>query len=240
MNLKFKKGDIELEINGFDNTARVKEIIEYLEPLNPHFITKIDDIVDVDNVDKDVDKPKEIVKPKERPMFRNRVPNTVDLSEVEITKAITTEPMIMCPECGQSLFAIVHISKDENYFIRKIYKNKKPTYELVLKLNDGEEVQNIVFNPAKAKRIDYYNDIMKVKVNKDLKGKDINVSKETVMICPMCKEGHAFVDWNETYNDPTFESDHPCELCGGETVEIINKDKTKVRKCEICGHDTPV
>ena len=172
----------------------------------------------------------------DRPVVRQRLPNEIDLSDVEIQKAMTRkESHLTCPNCYQSSFIVVKISDSEYYYMRRLNNN----YEVVAKITNEEELKGMDFktdDPDKdaKKIIDYYTDIYRIKEMK----LDVNVDNKTSVYCPICKTVHKVQDWIKCGEDPISygcEYSDPCAICGGETVKKINKLNT-TKTCERCGH----
>lgn len=240
MDIKYKNKDVEISIKNVNNNAILTS-----EELNS--------IVKIINLLKDIKTPMEELLPTmtpkpakeqslttndDRPVIRDRIPNQVDLSEYEIKQAVTQEPMIRCPNCGQSSKAIVCISYTENYLLRKVTKNNKKTFETVMLLEDEDAINNIL-KPKNATAIDYHNDIMKIKQSKKLKDTDLNVSNETKLQCPCCHSVNKFSKWVDAFKDPLsfgFETENLCEVCGKEAVKTIDENKKEIIQCEYCGY----
>lgn len=243
MDIKYKDDKVEISIKNINKNSilvdselnSVVKIIEILRDFNGEIKTGLTNIIKEQKKEN-----KESLKDS-KPVVRDRLPNQVDLSELDIKKAMTTEPMIRCPSCGQSSKAIIHIEKDKNYFIRKIKKGNKETFETFLAL-DEEETKKIK-RPIPSRIIDYHDDIMKIKAQKDLVNTDINVKADTMVLCPVCACLNDFSNWVDAYEHPLehgFETENLCEICGAEAVETIDKNKKKVIKCESCGFTKPM
>ena len=247
MDIKYKDDRVEISIKGINKNSilvdeelnSVLKIIEILRDSNGEIKTGLTNIIKEKKKNKIENKKEDNIK-EDRPVVRDRLPNQVDLSEYEIKSAVTTEPMIRCPHCGQSSKAIVHID-NEFYYIRKSKKKNKETFDTIMVMQSKEEVDNII-KPEGSDILDYHHDIMDVKIPSKLKNTDLNVDNNTELLCPICNETKKFNEWTDAYNNPLdyFETDMLCDICGGEAVEKINKDKTKVIICECCGYEKPV
>lgn len=247
MDIKYKDDKVEISIKNINKNSilvdselnSVVKIIEILRDFNGEIRTGLTNIIkDTKQEEKEI-KTKD-VKDNERPVVRERIPNKVDLSDYEIKSAVTTEPMIRCPCCGQSSKAIVHID-NEFYYLRKSKNKNKETFDTIMVMQSEEEVNNII-KPEDSDILDYHHDIMDIKIPSKLKNTDLNVDNNTELLCPICNETKKFNEWVDAYNNPLdyFETDMLCDICGGEAVEKINKDKTKVIICECCGYEKPV
>ena len=176
-----------------------------------------------------------IKKTDDRPAIRDRLPNEIDLSELKISKIGTEHSMIRCPKCGQSSFAIVVIKMDESYYVaRRMNKENKEEFSVILKLNDVKEIKEIC-KPKNANIIDYFNDISKIHMKDNV---DLNVNSDTLIRCPICMHEDSFQHWSDAFKYPlefSFETETLCDLCGHEAVEVIRKDGAKEIQCEDCG-----
>ena len=246
MDIKYKDKDVEIFIKNanknailtndeLDSVVKIINILKgFKEPMRQYVAEATKSALP------NPEKTKEIAD--ERPVIRDRIPNQVDLSEYEIKKAVTEEPMIRCPNCGQASKAIVRINDTENYLLRKVTKNNKKTFETVMTLENEEAIINIL-KPKDANIIDYHNDIMKIKQNKKLKDTDLNVSNETKLQCPCCHKINTFSKWVDAFKDPLlfgFETENLCEVCGKEAVKAIDANKNEIIQCEHCGYKEPV
>ena len=244
MDIKYKDKDVEISIKNINKNAiltgeeleSVVKIIQLFKSNQNSIKTSFDNIIK-DAIPKE--EPKKMqASSNDRPVVRDRLPNQVDLSELEIKRAVTEEPMIRCPGCGQSSTVIVVIKDDEEYYLlRKINKNGKDTFETVLKCDNYEDVMKL-YKPSDASALDYYEDVTKIKIAKNLRNTDLNVSNDTRLICPLCLDNSVFSKWVEAFKHPLdfgFETEMLCDVCGEEAVETIDKDKNKVIQCEHCG-----
>lgn len=242
MDIEYKDKDVEISIRninknnvGNEEFENVIKIINLLKDFKAPIKEVLKPIIEQKTQGKTKDKEED------RPVVRDRLPNQIDLSELEIKKAVTTEPMIRCPHCGQASKAIVHISATENYLLRKTNKNGKDTFETIAQLDSIEAIDNIC-KPENANILDYHSDIAKIKVPAKLKNTDLNVSNETILQCPVCRDKNKFSDWVNAFKNPLdfgFETDCLCDVCGHEAVAAIDKDKNKVIRCEDCGFEKP-
>lgn len=243
MDIKYKSKNVELSINNINNESvsnneELVKLIELLKGFEKDFLSSSDSNDVVKNISTEKSK---VTVSTERPVIRDRLPNQIDLSELEIKKAVTTEPMIRCPQCGQASKTIARISDTENYLLRKVNKKGKDTFETVMQLEDEDAIDKIC-KPEQADIMDYHNDIIKIKVPAKLRNTDLNVSNDTTLQCPICRGENKFSDWVEAYKHPLdfgFETECLCDVCGHEAVESIDKDKNKVIKCEDCGFTKP-
>jgi DNA-directed RNA polymerase subunit RPC12/RpoP len=247
MDIKYKDKDVKIVIKNINkNSILTNDELESVIKIINMFKDSKESVQGImSDIAKNVSKIKEepVRKTKEdRPIVRDRIPNQVDMSEIEIKKAVTEEPMIRCPNCGQSSKAIVHISPTENYLLRKVTCNNKKTFETVLELTDENSINNILM-PEGANILDYHSDIMKIKQNKKLKDTDLNVSNSTIIQCPCCNEKVPFAEWVDAFKNPLehgFETELLCPVCGGEAVKAIDENKNEILQCEHCGNKEPI
>lgn len=245
MDIKYKNKEMEISIKGVNKNAFLNEqelngivrIIELFknntETITSSFAKTIEEIKSSDSVNNE----KIININDERPIIRNRIPNEVDLTELEIKKATTETPMIRCPGCGQSSKTIVNID-DEAYYLRKDYVNGKEEFVIIANMLNDKEIDGICKKPD-ADIMDYHNDIAKIKIPKKYKNHDLNVNNNTLLECPICREKHKFLKWVDVFKHPVdygFESDMLCDVCGHEAVTILKKDNLSEVKCEKCGY----
>ena len=242
MDIRFKNDKVDIAITNID-----KDIIHHENEMDNiiNIIKVLQSFEFTDTMQKTVtaiqekkEQPKNIQTSVDRPVIRDRLPNTVDLSELEMKKAVTEEPMVRCPECGQSSTVLVEIDDTHNYLMRKVVNEKKETFETVMELTSEKDINNILM-PASASPLDYHNDIMKIKIPKKLKDVDINVSNETKICCPVCgNSAHTFKEWVEAFKHPLdfgFETENLCDVCGQEAVNTFDENKNEVIVCESCG-----
>jgi DNA-directed RNA polymerase subunit RPC12/RpoP len=246
MDIKYKDKDMEISIKNINKNAiltgeeldSVMKIIKLFKDSQESVKASFNDIIKSATEEK----PKKMKAINDRPDVRDRLPNQVDLSELEIKKAVTEEPMIRCPICGQSSTAIVCINEDNEYYLlRKVNKKGKDTFETTIKCDSLDDVTKL-YKPIDASPMDYYDDITKIKISKTLRDTDMNVSNDTKIICPVCTNQNPFSKWVDAFKHPLdfgFETEMLCDICGEEAVETIDKDKNKIIQCEHCGFKKP-
>ena len=242
MDIKYKDKDVEISIKNVNKNAiltneelnSVIKIIELFKDYDGSIKSSLDNIVKNDMKKES----KKVQQQDDRPVIRDRLPNQIDMSELDIKKAITNHPMIRCPHCGQSSKAIVHIGPSEYYYIRK--DNKE--FNIIMKLNDYEEINNVCL-PKESDVTTYHNDIENIKVPNKYKNVDLNVNENTVFECPICRQKESFNQWNMAFETPLnfFETDKLCEICGGEMVNVLVTDENgnknvNQEQCEACGN----
>lgn len=162
--------------------------------------------------------------------IRRRIPNEVDLSEYDIQKVLKEEAGIRCPNCGQSYVSILESNGD--YILIRRNNN---SFDPVIIMTEEETVH--LLKPQEASATDYHDDIYNIPSDASLMDSDVNVYKDTLLLCPCCNKKMSFIDWNEAYKYPQeagLEYDNPCVICGGETSLVIEED-SKCLKCEECG-----
>ncbi len=230
MDIKYKTDKVEIvikdirkgEVLSDEEIANIVKIIDLLKDEDSSISTGVSKIIKApvkSNNSSD-----------DRPVVRDRLPNQVDLSELELKKAVGTEPNIRCSHCGQSFIAVVSVSDCEYYLIRK----EGSSFEVIVQYESTDDIDKIS-KPADANFMDYCNDIKKIKQKKSYKGLDLNVDNNTLLLCPVCKGKGPLSKWIEAYENPLdfgFETEYLCSVCGGEAVKSIDKDKNVVIKCE--------
>lgn len=261
MNIKFKNSNYELEIEGiksdnYDNFCdTLATIIGYLtcpsdiddgseDDEKPVIEDKksTSNVLSFKNVKNSKDTSKDIKD--ERPIVRDRLPNEVDLSDVDLKNVETSEPMLRCPLCGQSKNVIVIIKKDENYYL---VRRDNDEYQVIAKMND-DEIDGMMYHQQSTakdfKKIrQYSSDIEQVTVPNSLKGIDIVTDSQTELLCPICGKKYPTYQWIDAYKNPLlygFETECLCDVCGSEAVITIGEDKIEHKKCECCGYETIV
>lgn len=241
MNIEYKDKDVEISIKNISGDIDKEDyeyVIKIIELFKGFGTPLREALLPVAKQIQETETPKSL---DDRPIVRDRLPNQIDLSELEIKKAVTTEPMIRCPQCGQASKVIARISDTENYLLRKTNKNGKDTFETVMQLESEDAIDKIC-KPEQADIMDYHNDIVKIRVSAKLRNTDLNVSNDTTLQCPICRGENKFSDWVEAFKNPLnfgFETECLCDVCGHEAVEAIDKDKNKIIHCEDCGFEKP-
>lgn len=167
--------------------------------------------------------------------IRERIPNNVvDIKELDIKQAITEKALVRCPNCGQAHCIAVH-SGSRVYILEKDFNENE--------FNTIAEFDSLTskgFTGMCCKqdtdREAYFNDLQSISViNHD----DFALDNNTEVFCPVCCKSDTFLNWKNAYENPLdyFETEHLCDVCGGETVTKMIKKK-KINKCEVCGHET--
>lgn len=161
--------------------------------------------------------------------IRERLPNSVDIKDLDIKQAVKESALVRCPNCGQSHVLVVRAG-NSMYIMRKDYAKKE--FVLILELEDGAGLSDMVLKDGVSKK-DYFDDIQGIHPMDD---KDFAVDDDTEIFCPVCKKSSSFHSWKDAYENPLhyFETEHLCDACGGETVDKILSNK-KIIKCEKCG-----
>jgi hypothetical protein len=85
-------------------------------------------------------------------------------------------------------------------------------------------------------RLAYFNDLQNVEI---ISHDDFAADNNTEIFCPVCCVSNPFFHWKEAFEEPLkyFETEHICDVCGGEKVEKLVKKK-HVYQCESCKHTT--
>ena len=169
---------------------------------------------------------------KERPAFRDRLPNNVvDVKDLTVKQAVTENALVRCPECGQA-HAIIVKAGVTMYLMRKDYDKNEFIVIAELPADDAKALMGVCCTETTS-RLDYFNDLQ---IFKEKDSGDFAVNNETEIFCPVCQKSNAFIDWKQAFDAPLtyFETEHLCDACGGEVVEKLVKDKTYTH-CEKCG-----
>lgn len=231
-NLRYKDKDRELIINNFipDQLGDILDVIKYYSgqvPEDTHTDNKIVPITQKQTQTQSSD----------RPVIRERIPNQIDLAELDIKKAITEEPQLRCPDCGQTDLILV-VLEDKCYLMRK----EDSKYEILNTYDNLDKARGIIKparpETAKASIKDFHDDIYGYRIPKKYKGLNLAVNAESNILCPVCGQIHPLKTWIDAFNDPIkygFEYENICNICGGEMIDTINENKETVLKCESCG-----
>ena len=167
--------------------------------------------------------------------IRERIPNNVvDVKTLDIKQAVTEKALVRCPQCGQAHCLAVN-SGSKVYVMEKDFDAND--FNIIAEF-DSLTSDGFVNMCCKTDtdRLAYFNDLQSVPViNRD----DFTVNNDTEVFCPVCCKSDTFLNWKNAYESPLeyFETEHLCDVCGGETVTKMIK-KQKVNKCEICKHET--
>ena len=254
MDISYKNGDKSFEIKGLDKMVISEQNIEELIKLLKYSVDEPYITLPLEFDEKKIKEFKELTKDttitggvkreEERPVVRKRLPNEVDLSDVELKKAVTTEPMLRCPKCGQSAVIVVVVDENHVYLMRKEIGDTKDTYTLIAQLKSNDDIRAVEYHENKfGDKHKYHEEIMKMDISKDVRNEDLNVDMNTSVYCPVCCTFHKYSEWIECFKHPLdfgFETEHLCDVCGGEVVEQIDKDKKKILHCEKCGYNKSI
>ena len=172
------------------------------------------------------------VVPAERPAIRSRIPNNiVNIEDLSLTQAVTENALVRCPHCGQA-HAIIVNDNTGIYLMRKDYQKN----EFVVIAEYG--IDDNTFTDACCKddtdKQIYFKDLQKQPELSDIT--QFNVTNETELFCPVCRNSNDFKQWKDAYENPLnfFETDQLCDACGGEKLPKVIKNKT-VYCCDKCG-----
>lgn len=164
------------------------------------------------------------------PGMRDRLPNNaVDISELDVKQATTENALVRCPHCGQS-HAIILKDGKRLYCMRRNYDQNQ--YEIIAESDNPSDLDEMV---CKGNALEYFQTLQDASV---INSDDFAVTNDTEIFCPMCKQSASFESWKTAWEYPLrfFEYEHPCDCCGGETVEVMKKSSNEtVLICESCG-----
>lgn len=169
------------------------------------------------------------------PLIRPRIPNNVvDIKELDIKQAVTEEALVRCPHCGQAHCLVVNAESKVYLMKRDFDKNEFN----IIAVFDSLTSNGFAYACCKpdTDRLDYFNDLQNAPI---VSYEDFVANNETDVFCPVCCTSHPFIGWKDAYENPLkyFETEHLCDVCGGEKLEKIIKDK-KVYLCDSCGYQT--
>lgn len=169
--------------------------------------------------------------------IRERIPNNiVDVQTLDVKQAVTEKALVRCPHCGQAHCLAVNAGS-KVYLMEKDLKEND--FNIITEFDSltSEDFANVCCNPD-TDRLAYFNDLQNVEPFTD--NNDFVVNNDSEVFCPVCCESDTFLNWKKAYEAPLefFETEHLCDVCGGETVAKMVK-KNKINKCEKCGYETP-
>lgn len=253
---KVECGDISITIHGSSETTTMKEFFSNVSDAWKALVktesgSEEKEVSVTTNITKfpkkEQEEPQLKVQPKQDEGFkiRERIPNNiVDPSTLSFKKAVQEEAMIRCPICGQCHAAYASIGNDY-YLLRKNFVTG--AYDTVFKCDTEEELKNSMCTD-KTDKVLYFYDICNAKQDPDLINTDLAVNNDTPIICPVCGETSVFVDWKKAHENPLdyFETETPCDICGGERIPLMDKDELEkikqnlhetgqIYQCETCG-----
>ena len=172
------------------------------------------------------------VVPTERPAIRSRIPNNiVNIEDLSLTQAVTENALVRCPHCGQA-HAIIVNDNTGIYLMRKDYQ--KNEFVVIAEYGiDDDSFTDACCKDDTDKQI-YFKDLQKQPELSDIT--QFNVTNETELFCPVCRNSNNFKQWKDAYENPLnfFETDQLCDACGGEKLPKVIKNKT-VYCCDKCG-----
>lgn len=167
--------------------------------------------------------------------IRDRLPNNiVDVKELDIKQAVIEEALVRCPHCGQAHCLAVNAGS-KIYLMERNFNNNE--FNIIAEFDSltSNDFVNVCCKPD-TNRLDYFNDLQNALV---INYEDFAANNDTEVFCPVCCQSDSFMNWKNAFENPLdyFETEHLCDVCGGETVTKMVK-KTKITKCEHCGHET--
>ena len=250
-----KKVSVKFKDNEFDSCfSFMKRVAALIEDSDSHDADKESEnvcntVIPFDNKDNAADT-KDFVR------GTKRLPNTsiVDVSTIDLKKAIAQETLIRCPFCGQSHCTIIGTHQNVRVLLKKKHNGKNSYYPAATPAATGNKTINDVFSEftiaglirnkrikeehLHKQRLEFYNLMSNVNVTDE----DFNADADTRLLCPVCGKESTLSVWVDAYVNPLkyFETGSLCEACGGELVDCIENDsvhgEVTVAKCEVCGH----
>lgn len=177
----------------------------------------------------------EIPPKKDTMVIRPRIPNNiVDVKDLSIKKAVTENALVRCPKCGQAHCLAVS-SGSMVYLMERDFNTND--FNIIAEFDSLNEQPFIdVCCKPETDRLAYFNDLQNAYV---LNHNDFAVDNDSEIFCPVCCESSSFLEWKQAFDNPLqyFETEHICDVCGGEKLEKIIRDK-KVYLCDSCGYQT--
>lgn len=172
--------------------------------------------------------------PRDNFSIRERLPNnTVDVSMLDIKKAVVESALVRCPKCGQS-HALVLKDNDKYYLMRRSYASDE--FGIVIEAQPQDILSLCCMDKTPKARLEFFHKLQGLSFLDD---KDFAVSNETEVFCPVCQESSSFIQWKQAWQDKRsfFEFDHICGACGGECVMDARseKDGKNLVVCTQCG-----
>lgn len=172
----------------------------------------------------------------ERPLVRDRLPNTsiIDPAKLDVKKAVTEKALVRCPHCGQAHCLAISAGA-KIYFMERDFN--KDDFGIIAKF-DSLTSQGFLGMCCKVdtNKLLYFNDLQDAAL---ITQEDFAATDETEIFCPVCHQSESFYEWKSAYINPLnyFETEHLCDICGGETVVKPDaKTKQKSICCETCGY----
>ena len=167
--------------------------------------------------------------------IRQRIPNNiVDINELDIKQAVIDKALVRCPHCGQAHCLAIN-SNNNVYVMERDFCNDE--FNIIAEF-DSLTSSGLIGMCCKpdTDKLAYFNDLQSVSI---INYNDFVANNDTEVFCPVCCESSTFINWKDAYENPLkfFETEHLCDICGGEKLEKIIKDK-KVYLCESCGHQS--
>ena len=236
MEIKIKHNGSELYVKGLEGNAEtVKDLYKMVtenyivsavtplsvEPLRPSYGLHPDNTVKSESQEQDKD------------MFniRERIPNSVDIKDLDIKKAVTEHALVRCPNCGQSHAILVQNDANKYCLMKKDYD--KNEFQIIQDNIDEEQLGQVICKGRSQER-EYFEDLQKIPAkDEDL---DFVVNNETSIRCPVCRHKSSFLYWKEAWETPLkyFETENICDICGGEVSTSITKNGCNDGICNVC------
>ena len=139
-----------------------------------------------------------------------------------------------CPNCGQAHCLAVY-SDSKVFVLEKDFS--KNDFNIIAEFDslNNDNFINMCCKPN-TDRLAYFNDLQSINI---VNNNDFTANNDTEVFCPVCCISNSFLHWKDCYENPLkyFETEHLCDVCGGEKIEKIIKGK-KTYLCESCGYQT--
>lgn len=235
---------IQIENNGINVTVEmstpfivkkeVMDICDKVYDITNSFYKPTSDDTDISKAVEDTKQyqPKAVLE-KDTMVIRPRIPNNVvDVNDLTIEKAVTENALVRCPHCGQAHCLAVN-SGNKVYVMERDFNAND--FNIIAEFDSitSQAFAGMCCKPETDK-LAYFNDLQGVVV---ISHDDFAVDNNTEVFCPVCCTSNNFLEWKKAFDNPLqyFETEHICDVCGGEKLEKIIKGK-KVYLCDSCGY----
>lgn len=243
MKIEIKHGEDFLKVDFgsgvvFTSESAVDTIKELLvmvrnEAVGPPPLTLQMDKEAVKQLSDAVDRIKPVTTDRDSFGIRERIPNNiVDVKDLDVKQAVTENALVRCPKCGQAHALVV---KDSNrlFLMRKNFDNNE--FEIIADTeagNDNGEALNAMMC-HNGEYLEYFKMLQDASV---IDSSDFAVNNDTEIFCPVCHQSNTFMNWKDAWENPLhfFETEHICQVCGGEISCSVSKEGSDNGVCNDC------
>jgi len=228
---------VAIEVDSHPTKKQALKLFESMYDMYKDFVGDEDKVVACDDECKAASEP--AVKPVQvaRDDFniRQRLPNNVvDIKELDIKQAVTQKALVRCPKCGQAHCLAVN-SGQKVYLMERNFSTDDFNVIAEFDSLNSQDFADVCCT-ENTDRLAYFNDLQSAEV---ISRDDFAADNDTELFCPVCCSSNAFFYWKDAFETPLkyFETEHLCDVCGGEKIERFIKKK-HVHQCDKCGHQT--